>query len=165
MVTVVILVVGLVGLVGLHSRLQVTEFESYQRAQAVLLVNDMASRVALNRNQGSSYVAGGSVVAGSCPVAGSTLTSQDLRAWCLALEGAAEKTSDNSNVGALVSARGCISSATDGYMVTVAWQGIVPLTAPPASVDCGQGQYNGTAGCTSDRCRRVVTTLVRVASL
>lgn len=164
MVTVVVLVVGLVGLAGLHARLQATEFESYQRAQAVLLVNDMASRMALNRNQAASYVSGGSVVAGNCPSAGSTQASVDLRDWCLALEGAAEK-SGGSNIGALIGGRGCVQSATDGYMVTVAWQGIVPLSAPPASVSCGKDSYNGSAGCVNDLCRRVVTMLVRMATL
>jgi type IV pilus assembly protein PilV len=50
-------------------------------------------------------------------------------------------------------------------MITVAWQGIVPLSAPPASVSCGKDSYNGSAGCVNDLCRRVVTMLVRMATL
>jgi type IV pilus assembly protein PilV len=53
------------------------------------------------------------------------------------------------------------------YMVTVAWQGMVPLAPPPASVTCGASAYDvgGATGCTGDLCRRYVTTIVRIASL
>jgi len=49
-------------------------------------------------------------------------------------------------------------------MVTIAWQGMVPISAPPAAVTCGANLYDGDAAtnCTNDRCRRVVTTLVSV---
>ena len=54
----------------------------------------------------------------------------------------------------------------DEYLVTVAWQGLAPISAPPASVTCGQNTYNtaGTA-CVNDLCRRVVTTVVRIPTL
>jgi hypothetical protein len=45
---------GLFGLLGLQSRVQVTEMETYQRTQALVLLNDMASRLATNRNAGGS---------------------------------------------------------------------------------------------------------------
>jgi type IV pilus assembly protein PilV len=51
------------------------------------------------------------------------------------------------------------------YLITVVWQGMVALTAPPDAVDCGAGEYDDGVGCLSDQCRRVVTTVVRVASL
>jgi type IV pilus assembly protein PilV len=56
---------------------------------------------------------------------------------------------------------------TGEFMITIAWQGMVPLSAPPATVPCGKDQYDlgGTTGCVSDRCRRVITTVVRIASL
>jgi len=52
----------------------------------------------------------------------------------------------------------------------VAWQGVAPISAPRASIACGANDYNGAAGstssnCTADRCRRVVTTVVRIATL
>jgi type IV pilus assembly protein PilV len=51
-------------------------------------------------------------------------------------------------------------------MVTVAWQGLTPLAAPPASVDCGANSYDaGSGNCVNDLCRRAVTTLVRIAIL
>ncbi|MDP3678960.1 MAG: prepilin-type N-terminal cleavage/methylation domain-containing protein, partial [Methylotenera sp.] len=46
LVTIVILAIGLLGLAGLQAKLQSSEMESYQRAQALILLNDMASRIA-----------------------------------------------------------------------------------------------------------------------
>jgi type IV pilus assembly protein PilV len=59
------------------------------------------------------------------------------------------------------------SIGVDEYLITVAWQGMAPLSAPPASVGCGAGAYDGAADtpCVDDLCRRVVTTVVRIATL
>jgi len=79
-----------------------------------------------------------------------------------------------SKVGAMLAARGCVERLTpttnNEYMVTVVWQGLTPISAPPSSIACGANLYNGAAGstssnCASDRCRRVVTTVVRIAPL
>ena len=56
LVTMVILAIGLLGLVGLQARVQVLQIESYQRAQALMLLNDMAGRIANNRNHAADYV-------------------------------------------------------------------------------------------------------------
>ena len=45
LITIVILAFGLLGLVGLQAKVQLAEVESYQRAQAVVLLNDMADRL------------------------------------------------------------------------------------------------------------------------
>jgi type IV pilus modification protein PilV len=58
LVTIVILAIGLLGLAGLQSRLQVSEMESYQRAQALVLLNDMVGRIEANRTNAASYVTG-----------------------------------------------------------------------------------------------------------
>lgn len=167
LVTIVILAIGLLGLAGLQAKLQSSEMESYQRAQALILLNDMASRIATNRNVALDYVTATALGAGmTCPTATSTQTERDAAQWCRALQGAAE-TSGGNDVGAMVGGRGCVESAgTNTYMVTVAWQGLVPISAPPASVACGQGEYD-TAGtsCINDLCRRVITTIVRIAIL
>lgn len=164
LVTVVILIFGLIGLVGLQARMQISEMESHQRSQALLLLQDMANRMALNRNAVASYV--GTVTPGSCPTVtvSSTTAQKDLREWCLALEGASEKLGTVS-VGALIGGRGCVEVAGSGYMVSVAWQGMAALSAPPTSVTCGQGQYTNAANATCEACRRVVTTVLRVATL
>jgi len=49
LVTMVILAFGLLGAAGLQARLQLADMESYQRAQALVLMDDIASRIATNR--------------------------------------------------------------------------------------------------------------------
>lgn len=167
MVTVFILTVGLLGMAGLQSRLQQSEMEAYQRSQALLLLNDMAQRIAANRNAAASYVTATTGVGTSmtnCPSTTSTRQQRDTGEWCEALKGAGE-TSSGSKVGAMIGGRGCVESlGGGGYMITVAWQGLAPLTAPPASVACGKDSYDGV-GCSGDLCRRAVTTIVRVDTL
>lgn len=169
LVTLVIIAFGLLGMAGLQLRLQVSEMESYQRTQALLLLNDMAGRIAANRNNAAAYVTTATSPLGvgvTCPATTTTTVQRDLGEWCNALQGAAE-TSGSSSVGAMVGGRGCVESVDGDYLVTVAWQGLTPIAAPPASVACGAGSYNGATGaaCVDDLCRRAVTTLVRIATL
>lgn len=168
LVAMIVLAIGLLGLVGLQARLQVLQMESYQRAQALMLLHDMASRVALNRNAAADYVTVDPLgVEADCTPDDTSRTTADLTEWCAALEGAAETNGGGSNVGAMVGGRGCIESlGDDQYLVTVAWQGLAPLTAPPDTVDCGAGEYDGAGTpCVDDLCRRAVTTIVRIATL
>lgn len=167
LVTIVILAVGLLGLAGLQARLQTSEVESYQRAQALLLLDDMVNRMTTNRNAAEAYVTDSALGAGvECPTATTTQTERDLSEWCLSLQGAAEKSGEN-DVGAMVGGRGCVESiGANQYMITVVWQGFVPLAAPPDSVTCGQGMYDSEQSrCTGDLCRRAITTIVRIATL
>jgi type IV pilus assembly protein PilV len=176
LVTMVILAFGLLGAAGLQARLQLADMEAYQRAQALILVDDIASRIATNRANSAAYVTGAGNPLGSgmaCPTPSTTATLQQIDAaqWCNALQGVAEVA--GANIGAMLGARGCvesISTTTKEYLVTVAWQGMAPISAPPTSVGCGVNLYDGAVGstssnCTSDRCRRVVTTIVRIAGL
>jgi len=168
LVTVLILAVGLLGMAGLQSRLQQSEMEAYQRSQALILLQDMANRIAVNRNAAASYVTGATGLGGAgvtCPTATATQQQRDAAEWCNALQGAGE-TSGGSRVGAMIGGRGCVESLPGGeYMLTVAWQGVVPLAAPPAGIACGANLYNNTTNCAGDICRRVVTTIVRIATL
>lgn len=170
LVTMLIVSFGLLGLVGLQSRMQLSEMESYQRSQALVLLNDMASRITVSRGVAADYVTGTANPLGgtACPTSTATRPEIDALEWCNALKGAAEVTSGGNNAGAMIGARGCVESLPDNeYMITVAWQGLSAVSAPPASVACGTGAYDGAAGstCTGDRCRRVVTTIVRIATL
>jgi type IV pilus assembly protein PilV len=170
LVTLVILAVGLLGLVALQARVQVLQAEAYQRAQALMLLRDMASRIANNRNDAEEYVTGAEDplgVGAACPGAGASRRESDQAEWCTALQGASE-TLGGGNVGAMVGGRGCIENVGPGeYLVTVAWQGLAPIAAPPASVACGTGLYegDGEGPCTGDLCRRAVTTVVIIPSL
>jgi type IV pilus assembly protein PilV len=169
LVTILIVSFGLLGLAGLQSRMQMAEMESYQRAQALILMDDMASRIAVNRAMAADYAVAAPLVGAGmpCPTNPVTRPEIDSAVWCNALQGAAEVTSANNDVGAVVGGRGCVESLPNNeYMVTVAWQGLTPVAAPPASVACGQDLYDDAASnCTADRCRRVVTTIVRIGPL
>jgi type IV pilus assembly protein PilV len=143
LVTLVIVAVGLFGLLGLQSRVQVTEMETYQRTQALVLLNDMASRLATNRNAAVDYVTGaanplGTGMPGGCdvPALGATRQELDSAEWCNALLGAAEIVG-GAQGGAMIGGRGCVEALpNDEYLVTVAWQGLTPTSAPPAGVAC-----------------------------
>jgi type IV pilus assembly protein PilV len=175
LVTMVILAFGLLGAAGLQARLQLADMEAYQRAQALILVDDIANRIATNRAHAAAYVTGAGNPLGTgmvCPTPGpsSTLQQTDTAQWCNALQGAAE-VAGASKIGAVLGARGCVESLpSNEYLVTVAWQGMAPISAPPTSVACGANLYNGAVGstssnCATDHCRRVVTTVVRIAGL
>lgn len=57
LVSLIILLVGLLGLAGLMVQSQRSEMESYQRVQALILLQDMASRIDANRAVASCYAA------------------------------------------------------------------------------------------------------------
>lgn len=174
LVTIVIVVFGLLGLAGLQLRLQVSETESYQRAQALVLLSDMNERIAANNANAASYVAADAVGTGdsqpaSCTALAAGSAARDLCEWSNELKGSAETanagTASAAAAGAMVGARGCITQiqaadATAGvclpgiYQVAVAWQGMAP-TATPA-ITCGQNQYG------TDSYRRVVATRITV---
>jgi type IV pilus assembly protein PilV len=173
LVSMLIIAFGLLGMAGLQARMQLSEVEAYQRSQALQLVNDMANRIATNRLNAASYVTS-AIGTGTSDCTTLTATNSraqtDLREWCSSLQGAAEFTGTSATAsnsrGAMVGGRGCVTLSSDGdYMVTVAWQGLTPISAPPSSVTCGSGSYNDTANCLTDLCRRVVTTVVRIALL
>jgi type IV pilus assembly protein PilV len=165
LVTVIIIAFGLLGMAGLQSRLQLSEMEAYQRSQALLLLEDMASRISTNRLNAASYAGTTTYGTGmTCPTTNSTTLQRDLSEWCAALQGAAEL-SGSVKQGAMVGARGCIEASGADFMITIAWQGMTPISAPPSSVGCGANQYNGGGKCLNDLCRRAVTTLVRIGTL
>ena len=163
LVTLVILLLGLLGLAGLQTRAQVAETESYQRTQALVLARDIADRINANRANAVSYLTPTTAPLGtsstkSC-TAPPTMADVDLCAWDQALKGAAESSSGTS-VGAMIGARGCITSpATDTYLIQVVWQGLQSTAAPPSSVACGSGSYG------TDLARRAVTTVVKIGIL
>lgn len=173
LVTMVIIAFGLLGMAGLQSRMQIAEVEAYQRAQALVLLNDMANRITTNRNSavGGNYVASMDTTTDCATTySGTSMAQKDLKDWCLAIQGSAE-VMGTSKAGAVIAGRGCIESLGNrNYMITVAWQGLTAVSAPPSSVGCGANAYNAGSGssntqCLNDLCRRVVTTVVRIAQL
>src|SRR5512132_1216789 len=57
LIAIMIVMVGLLGLAGMQARAQVAEFESYQRAQALVLLYDMMDRINNNRSTASCFAA------------------------------------------------------------------------------------------------------------
>ena len=169
MVTVVILTFGLLGLAGLQARMQVSQMDAYQRSQALMLLDDMANRIGTNRSAAASYVTATPLGTGATCTTTTTSSRQvvDACEWSEALLGAAETASGSgSKVGAMLGGRGCVEDlGNNEFMVTVAWQGTGPIAAPPVSVACGANLYNSGNTCALDRCRRTVTTIVRIAKL
>lgn len=170
LVTIVICVIGLWGLTQVQTKLQISELESYQRSQAMLLLDEISSRVEINRGDLASYVSGAGtgdpIGEGTCPSSTTSLAARDLKTMCESLQGAAEQTG-TSSVGAMIGARACIEDiGDDEYMITVAWQGMAPLSAPPSSVACGRNDFDkANTGCVNDLCRRAVTTTIRISDL
>jgi type IV pilus assembly protein PilV len=174
LVSLVILMVGLLGLVGVMIQSQRAQVESYQRVQALLLVQDMASRLDSNKTVAPCYVVAGFLgtngaalpAASACAVAGATAEQkdrvvQDLTEWNNLLLGSAELIGAD-KVGAVLAARGCIARdvTTDLYQVSIAWQGGGATAAPPAGVTCGQGQYGA-----DDAARRAVSLTVQLGTI
>lgn len=162
LVTIVILTIGLLGLAGLQMKTQAIEMESYQRTQAMIILNDMVNRFQTNRVNPASYfgtVGGGGVE--DCD--GLVDAALDLCEWGNALRGAGE-TSGATSVGAMIGARGCITqvqaqntaNCVPGiYEITVAWQGMFETVAPNNSCAQADNLYGG------DTRRRVIA--LRVA--
>lgn len=176
LVSLVIIMVGLLGLAGLHAKASQAELESYQRSQALVLLQDITNRIQANGRTfigstwtpcygvsaaaGTGYLGTGAsapTVTTGCPAT----VQSDLAAWDSLLDGAAETISAN-QVGAMIGARGCIvtlSSASRTYFVSVAWQGISPTAAPPSGNNCAKDLYG------NDAQRRVVSAVVRIPRL
>lgn len=170
LVSLIILMVGLLGLVGVMIQSQRSQVESYQRVQALLLVQDIASRINTNKASAACYVlatyigTGNSSVPTGCATGTAdqqALVALDLAEWRDLLLGASEVATNGDKVGAILGARGCITldATTNMYQVSVAWQGGGMTAAPPATVTCGKDLYG------DDTQRRAVSLKVLVNSL
>lgn len=162
LVSMVILMIGLLGLVGIMIQSQRSQLESYQRVQALTLVQDMAARLASNKTAASCYVLPTYIGTGNTTVpgcaGGNARYTQDMTEWRNMLLGNAEVAA-GSSVGSVLGARGCISNVGGStYQISVAWQGSGKVTAPPAGISCGQGLYGDEAA------RRAVSLTVQVTS-
>ena len=164
LITIVILTFGLLGVVGFQARMHLAQAESYHRAHAVLLMQDIVDRVNANRSNALTYVTGAPLGAGNAlqNCAGLTSAALDLCEWNNALLGASESTAAGQQAGGMIGARGCITNVVATmpreFVIAVTWQGLVPTVAP-ASTTCGQGLYG------DDQTRRALVTRVTIACL
>ena len=156
---------------GLQARLHVLQIESYQRAQALILLRDMASRISNNRYDAADYVTAGAArhrrgcrvlrprPRGRRPTPPSGATR---------IVGASE-TLGGGNVGSH-GRRARLRRGPRRRRVSgdgrLAGTGSAFRRRPPAS-PAAQNNYNGGVGsqCVNDLCRRVVTTVVRIPTL
>ena len=162
LVAILIVVIGLLGLAGLQARINLSEMEAFQRAQALVLLQDMVDRVNANKKNAASYVTLTPAGTGNPITDCSALfdAAFDLCQWNNTLLGAAEATGGVKQ-GAMIDARGCVDQVTATmhaqYVVSVVWQGINPTVAPTTA--CGRGQYG------AENTRRAITANVLVGCL
>jgi type IV pilus assembly protein PilV len=158
LVTLLLLSVGLLGLAGLQAGSVLAGIEAYQRTQALLLAEDMASRIAANKPEAGRYVAndyGGEGAVAAC--IGTPGFERDACLWSNALRGASERIGLQA-VGTLAGGRGCVTAADRAQLaVVVVWQGVLSTAAP--HVDCGRDDYG------DERLRRAIVIPVHVATL
>ena len=182
LVSMLIVAIGLLGLVALQATALQAQTESYSRAQALALLQDMVERINANRYAASCFAFTtdtangvpylGTVDAGNpantftptCTVGSNPASAINaMTTWDSELKGTAERNSANTKIGAIVGARGCVSVANDPvtgiatYTVMVAWQGPTDSFAP--TQNCGNNLYG------AETKRRLVWTTLQIANL
>lgn len=164
LISLLIVAFGILGVFGMQSQATVAQLESYQRAQALVLVRDMAQRIEANTAGANSYIGTGygTTDPGNCALLIGTRQEKDLCEWTALLRGAAERYSTTNTVGAMIGAQGCISqpdaiTRPNLYLVSVVWQGL--RETGPTPITCGNGAY------TSENLRRGASLLVQLPSL
>lgn len=168
LVTMVVLAFGLLGLAAFQSKAQIGSIESYQRAQAAVLLQDMQSRLSGNSANAAGYLTETPLGTGDSlgldcgdEAAGS---ARDKCEWSAALKGAAEKRGSVPG-GAMQGARGCVTQVQVKneaagvctpaiYLVSVAWQGLHATRAPAQA--CAKDLFG------ADTNRRLVSARVAV---
>jgi type IV pilus assembly protein PilV len=162
LIAVLICAFGLLGFAGMQARAVSTDFESLQRSEALVLIEDMVSRMNANRANAGDYVAAG--LLGEGPMVdctGMTGADLDVCEWSNMIRGNAEQRG-GANIGAMLSARGCITrpaTSSDRYVISIAWQGIVPTAAPASPCGVGDDAFPNEA------LRRTASSTVCVALL
>ena len=162
LVAVLICAFGLLGFAGMQARAVSTDFETLQRSEALVLIEDMVSRINANRAHANEYVSAG--LLGEGPMVdctGMTGANRDVCEWSNLIRGNAEQRG-GSNIGAMLSARGCITrpaTSTDRYVISIAWQGVVPTAAPASPCGLGDDAFPNEA------LRRTASSTVCVALL
>jgi type IV pilus assembly protein PilV len=167
--------IGLLGLASLQVNTLSKQFESYQRAQAVLLAQDMANRIRVDAiaargvpgvpgyADGDQYGLLGEADCADLDPLTTTTADRNLCEWGTTLAGIGVDLGGQ-KLGSVIGARGCIENLAgsgDGDVVvrvTIAWQGSSPTVAPSST--CGQDAYGA-----DDRFRRTASIDVVLANL
>jgi type IV pilus assembly protein PilV len=163
LIAIIVVAFGLLGLFGLQAKAQKAETESYERVQALVLIQDIVDRMNANRTDAFSqaYVTDSPIGGGGklTDCTGKTGANRDLCEWGNLLKGAAETsgaavcstTSGAGCVGAMLSASGCITydatteladssgavqAGTGIYSISVVWQGLSSTVIPSGGQTC-----------------------------
>ena len=193
LISMLIVVVGLLGLAGIQARAQIAELESYQRAQALVLLYDMMDRINNSRTTapcyvittdtatGAPYFGDGATATAACSLSNPSdqaMAIASMNAWNDQLQGASEKKgAAATKVGAMIGARGCVSydttteyiNATSGANVAGTGEYTIAVSWQgmadtfAPTKACGAGLY-GTLS-TSDTKRRTVWATMRIGTL
>jgi type IV pilus assembly protein PilV len=173
LVTVVILAFGLLGIAAFQAKAQIGALEGYQRAQAIVLLQDMRARLAGNPAHAADYLTASPLGTNDGQSADcATLAAggaRDKCEWSRALKGAAVADAGGAQGGstAMIGARGCIEEVQARneapgvcqpgiYRVSVAWQGLHPTKAP--ALACARDAYG------PDTSRRAIAVRVVVGT-
>lgn len=189
LVSILIVTVGLLGLAGLQARAQVAEFESYQRAQALVLLYDMVERLGSNRLTARCFAVTTDTAAGApffgdpaspvtptCSVdtaANNAMAVAGMQNWDNLLQGVSEKKGGTTKVGSIIGARGCVSynvateyvNATSGANINDTGEYTLAVSWQGMSdtfapvATCGSGLYG------TETMRRTVWVTMRIATL
>ena len=182
LIAMIVVAFGLLGLFGLQAKAQKAETESYERTQALVLIQDIVDRMNANRADAfarayvtASPVGGGGVLIDCSAKTGADL---DLCEWGNLLKGSTETAngaacstaSGTGCIGAMLSASGCIAydatteladstgavqAGTGIYTISVVWQGLSASVIPSAQQTC----VSTLSGA------RMVTSTLRIAAL
>lgn len=191
LITMAIVSVGLMGIAAILARLQVSEMESYQRSQALILLSDIAERLNVNRSALSCMAFTTNTTSGTpfigTPGTGAldfdkytcvgllSFTYNDLAVATLKelnsqLQGTAEIKKDaTTGSGAMLGARACVSYDATTEVSAIAGTGTYTVTV------VWQGMVDTIAPPVTSACanglygpetqRRAVSTTVRFAFL
>lgn len=174
LIAMVILSFGLLSVAATQLRAQHAELESYQRSQALIILDDIYNRITTNRAAnrcyavtvpatGLPYLGDSNTTTFNCAGWGTTgtraMADSDLAAIDALLKGGSESLGGLS-VGTMDAARACVTvdPITEVVTLTVAWQGVLETAAPTAN-NCATGTYG------NESLRRVVSRAVEFAEL
>lgn len=181
LISILLTVIGLLGLAGMQAFAHQAELESYQRAQALILLNDIVDRINANRRSAGCFAfttdtangtpwigdatapGGGGAALGTsnCPSGfENSITKAAVDGAVNELDGILKgvaETKGGVQVGAMIGARACVSLTGGVYTVVVTWQGMSEGFTPVVS--CANNQYG------SETRRRAVWTTLRIATL
>jgi type IV pilus assembly protein PilV len=158
LIALIVLAFGMLALARGIGRASQEELEAFQRAQAMMLAQEMADRINNNLKQAAQYV--GDYIPAAQPEDCSgepTQVARDACEWRNRLLG--DDTHDGAHaIGAPIGARGCVfNPAPNVYVIAVAWQGVLATEAPDSA--CGTGAFD------REENRRVFSTVIQVATL